>query len=138
MSPIRSGPGRASGLVDKLLGEGLDPSTIRNTLNPLQAIYRRALRREQVAVNPTVGLEIPASRGRRDRIAEPVDGAALIESLPAGDRALWATAMYAGLRRGELRGLRWTDIDLEGGTVANRHHGPVRSAPVDPTRTGGV
>jgi len=113
--------GDVQGLVDKLLGEGLDPSTIRNTLNPLQAIYRRALTREQVAVNPTVGLEIPASRGRRDRIAEPVEGAALIESLPAGDRALWATAMYAGLRRGELRGLRWTDIDLEGGVIRVEH-----------------
>lgn len=105
--------GDVQGLVDKLLGEGLDPSTIKNTLNPLQAIYRRALAREQVAVNPTVGLEIPAARGKRDRIA----GAALMDALPAEDRALWATAMYAGLRRGELRGLRWSDINLETGII---------------------
>ena len=98
-------------------GEGLDPSTIRNTLNPLQAMYRRALAREQVAVNPTIGLEIPAARGRRDRIAAPCEGAALIEALPEADRAVWATAMYAGLRRGELRGLRWSDIDLDGGLI---------------------
>lgn len=25
--------------------------------------------------------------------------------------------MYAGLRRGELRGLRWSDIDLDGGLI---------------------
>ena len=94
------------GLVDKLLNEGFDPSTIRNTLNPLQAIYRRALAREQVTANPTAGLEIPAARGRRDRVAAPVECAALIEALPGEDRAVWAAAMYAGLRRGELRGLR--------------------------------
>jgi integrase len=35
-----------------------------------------------------------------------------IELLPAEDRALWATAFYAGLRRGELQALRCMDIDL--------------------------
>jgi integrase len=29
------------------------------------------------------------------------------------DRALWATALYAGLRRGELMALRGEDIDLQ-------------------------
>ena len=32
--------------------KGLDPSTIRNALMPLRAIYRRALARGEVAVNP--------------------------------------------------------------------------------------
>lgn len=35
--------------VDRLLGEGLSPSTVGNTLNPLQAIYRHAVRRDLVA-----------------------------------------------------------------------------------------
>jgi integrase len=34
----------------------------------------------------------------------------LLEALPADDRALWATATYAGLRRGELRALRASDL----------------------------
>ena len=46
--------------ADRLLAQGLDPSTIRNTLMPLRAIYRRALSRGEVAVNPTTG-----SRSRR-------------------------------------------------------------------------
>jgi integrase len=36
----------------------------------------------------------------------------LIELLPPEDRALWASAFYAGLRRGELQALRCEDIDL--------------------------
>jgi integrase len=37
--------------------------------------------------------------------------------LPLADRALWATALYAGLRRGELLALTWECIDFEGGVV---------------------
>lgn len=37
----------------------------------------------------------------------------LIAALPEDARALWATAFYAGLRRGELRALRWSDVDLQ-------------------------
>lgn len=33
-------------------------------------------------------------------------------NLPATDRAFWATAFYAGLRRGELQALRSRDIDF--------------------------
>jgi integrase len=104
-------------LADRLLGKGLDPSTIRNALMPLRAIYRRAVSRGEVAVNPTTGLELPAVRGRRDRIASPTEAAALLAALPEGDRALWATAFYAGLRRGELMALTWDDVDLAAGLI---------------------
>lgn len=99
-------------LVDAMAAEGFAPATIHNALDPLRAIYRRAIQREQVAVNPTTGLELPPSRTSRDRIADPTEAAALLAALPAGERALWATAFYAGLRRGELAALRWADIDL--------------------------
>jgi integrase len=98
--------------VDRLLGEGLAPGTIRNTLNPMQAIYRRAIELELLGVNPTVNVKMPRSRGRRDRIASAAEAARLLEALPAAERPLWATAFYAGLRRGELRALRWSDVDL--------------------------
>jgi len=104
-------------IVDSLRAEGHSPSTIQTTLLPLRAIYRRELARGRVAVNPTSGLELPAVRGGRDRIAEPEEAANLITALPAKDRPLWATAMYAGLRRGELRALRWEDVDLAAGVL---------------------
>src|SRR5439155_3180081 len=99
-------------LIDRLLADDHDPSTIRNTLLPVRAIYRRALTRGEVALNPTVGLELPAVRGRRDRIASREEAAALLAALDR-DRALWATAMYAGLRLGELFALDWKNVDLE-------------------------
>jgi integrase len=103
--------------ADRMLAAGLDASTIRNTLIPLRAMYRRALARGEVAINPVAGVELPSVRGRRERIAAPAEAAALIEALPEDDRAAWATALYAGLRLGELLALHDEDVDLELGVI---------------------
>jgi integrase len=99
--------------ADRLLADGLDPSTIQGTLMPVRVIYKRAVKRGEVAVNPTSLLDLPASTGTRDRIAAPAEAAQLIAAVPVEHRALWATAFYAGLRRGELMALEWSSIDLE-------------------------
>ena len=41
----------------------------------------------------------------------------LIAAVASRDRALWATAIYAGLRRGELQALRRADVDLATGII---------------------
>jgi integrase len=103
--------------VDVLVAEGLDPSTIRNTLMPLRVIYRRAVSRGVVAINPVVGIELPAVRGRRERIASPDEAQRLLSVLPGRDRPVWATAIYSGLRAGELQALTWDCVDLASGVI---------------------
>ncbi|HUO72391.1 MAG TPA: site-specific integrase [Solirubrobacteraceae bacterium] len=103
--------------ADRMLADELDPSTIRNTLVPLRAIFRRSLARGEVALNPVAGVELPSVRGTRDRIASPAEAVALIEAVPEDDRAVWAMAFYAGLRLGELWALRDEDVDLEAGVI---------------------
>lgn len=104
-------------LAERLGGDGVAPNTIEATFIPLRAIFRREVHRERLKVNPCSGLKLPKAQTRRDRIASPVEGARLLAELPAGDRPIWATAMYAGLRRGELRALRARRLDVRGGLI---------------------
>jgi integrase len=104
-------------LADEMLDAGLSASTVRNTLKPLQVIYRCALQDGVVAVNPTTSLRLPAVRGTRDRIAPPEEVERLLAALRPDDRALWATAFYAGLRRGEIAALDWSCVDLAAGVI---------------------
>jgi integrase len=113
-----------------LSAEGLDASTVRNVIMPLRAIYRRALSRGDVAVNPTTALELPAVSGRRDRIASPAEAVDLLAALDPRDRVIWATALYAGLRRGELMALRWDDVDVTSGLLRVERSWDVREGTV--------
>ncbi len=126
-------------LVDRLLGTGADPSTVRNAVAPLRVIFRRALARGDVAVNPTRGLELPSVAGRRDRIVSPSEAEDLLAVLLSHDRALWATALYAGLRRGELLALEWSNIDLGAGHIrVERSFDPKERVFIAPKSRAGV
>jgi hypothetical protein len=84
-------------LKEQLSGEGRSASTIRNTFVPLQAIYRRARQNGAVSINPTADLPLPTARSR-ERAATPLEAGELLKPLEQFERALWATAFYAGLR----------------------------------------
>ena len=55
-----------------------------------------------------------------------------IAALPRlDDRALWAVALYGGMRAGELRALRWSAVDLAAGRIRVERNLPVDAARVD-------
>ncbi len=129
-------------LADQLLADGHDPSTIRNTFMGLRAFYRRAVARGDVALNPTAGLQLPAVRGRRDRIATVSEADKLLAALPDGDRAVWSTAFLGGLRRGELMALDVTHV-FDGNEVASliavdRSYDPVAGEFITPKSHAGT
>ena len=103
--------------VYRLGSDGLDPSTVQVTLLPLRAIFRHAVELGELMTNPCDGLKMPALGRGRDRIATPQEAESLIAALALEDRAIWATAMYAGLRRGELQALPASGIDLAAGVI---------------------
>lgn len=130
--------GDLQAFIDRMLTEELAASTIRNTINPLQAIFRHAVRRELAPLNPTRDLELPVARGRRDRIATAVEASRLIEALPPEDQGLWATAFYAGLRRGELQALRGSDIDLKRSEIHVQRSWDQEEGPIPPKSKAGT
>jgi integrase len=124
-------------IVDQWLSDGQSASTIRNAIKPLQAIYRRARSRDGLlATNPTHDLELPAPRPKEVEIVSVEVATGLLDAVPVDDRPLWATALYAGLRYGELRALRWGAVDLASGAIHVRESWDPKEGTITPkTRT---
>jgi integrase len=103
------------------------PVMVRKVLSSLSALVADAQERGLVAQNVVRGLRTRRSRGK-DRRAEchssgklkvgvdiptPEEVRAIIAHLDGRWRPFFLTAIFTGLRASELRGLRWTDIDLK-------------------------
>ena len=135
LSELRRGDLQA--LVDRLLGQSLSASKVRNVIMPLRAIYRHAMERDEVMTNPTTNLRLPTDLGSRDRVASADEAVLLITALPEADRALWATAFYAGLRLGELRALRWDDVGLAAGVITVERSWDAKEGVIEPKSAKG-
>jgi integrase len=94
--------------------------TVQGALTPLSGIMAHAVRKGYVARNPVTLLtrdERPEKNERPKRILEPDEIDRLLAAAPEKYRPIIATAIYTGLRLGELLGLRWADVDFAQGVV---------------------
>ena len=104
--------------------------TVEGYRRTLRAALSVAQRRGLIAVNPALGRmdALPsASRGAAPGLVvwEPTQIAAFLEYVRVvGDRlaVLYEVAAYTGLRPGELCGLRWSDLDADGGGLSVRQN----------------
>ena len=125
-------------LRDRLRGQGLSASKVRNALMPLRVIFRDALEAEDVDTNPFLGVKLGPAGARRTRATDARETRELLAALPAGKvRAAYAIAAYAGLRRGEIRGLRWGDIDLANGVLRVERSMDDKAGVVEPKTSAG-
>jgi integrase len=93
--------------------ERFEANTIRLQLSVLHDIFKTARVEELVDSNPVEGAEKPKPKRRRWRILEPVEVGRVLRAF--GDeqaRTIFLTLMLTGVRRFELQGLRWRDVDL--------------------------
>ena len=63
---------------------------------------------------------------------------ALIAALPESEQAFWALALFASVRRGELRGLQVDDIDFDAGLVRVRRGWDDLEGEIDPKTFAGA
>jgi integrase len=99
----------------------------KRVLTNLKSILRDAQRRGNVAQNVADGVTIAADKRGDGRLEVGIDiptpteiSKILAAAAPGWKRALLVTAVFTGLRSSELRGLRWTDVDLAKGELQVR------------------
>lgn len=100
---------------------GLSPRTVQYMRAILRAALAQALRWGYVERN-VAALATPPRQKPKQVAALSAEHAARLIDATREDRLgnLFATALYTGLRQGELLGLRWPDIDLDAGTLRVR------------------
>ncbi len=121
------------------------PATRTKLLAMMHGIFKRAIKVWGLPFNPARDIEKPPpSRSGDLEVFSPEEVWALVRAASSEqDAAIFLTAAFTGLRRGELVALRWRDVDFSGsiirvrasyheGVLSTPKSGKVRSVPMAP------
>ena len=114
-------PGDVQTFLNAKSATGLSPRTVAYLRNVLRQALGHAERTELVGRN-VARLVVPPRIPRREIQPLSPDEARTFLGAIAGQRfeALYLVALGCGLRQGEILGLRWSDVDLDGATITVR------------------
>src|SRR5829696_2664493 len=124
------------GLYREKLDSGLSPRTVQYVHVTLHKALKQAVIDGLIPRNATEAVKPPQVRREEMQPLSPEQVKVLLEA--ARDErleALYVLAVTAGLRQGELLGLKWEDVDLEAGllrvcrTLVTTKGGPQLAAP---------
>ncbi len=120
---VKLTPGHLQFFYQERLRAGLAPSSVRYMHAVLHRALKQAHRWRLVRENVAAATDPPIPRPDEIRPLDADQVKMLLSAAnEAGDRlqALYVVAVTAGLRIGELSGLKWEDLDLERGTMQVR------------------
>jgi integrase len=106
---------RIDAFRERMLAEGhLSRRTVQKILVLLHGILKRAKRKGWITSNPAEDAERVTVRRTGDfNVLSPEEVHAVARAEPSELlAAIYVTAAFTGLRMGELRGLRWSDVDF--------------------------
>lgn len=106
--------------IQKLEEKGLAPSSIKRIKNILNSIFNVALKWEIIQKNPIKDVTVPKSRKEDIEIFSEEEIQVLLQVLekePPRSKVLIKLALSTGMRKGELLGLQWEDINFEEGII---------------------
>jgi integrase len=103
-------------------GKELSPRSVDYIHVTLQKALTQAMRDDLISRNVATGERPRSSRQRKEIKALSSGQARALLEAARGTRneALYVVAVHTGLRQGELLGLKWADVDLEGRRLSVR------------------
>lgn len=107
--------------VGRCCQRSVSERTARDAWTTLRAALNNAVRDELLTRNPAALLRVAKPRPRKAKPWSVEEVRQFLESARAGQDPLYAAyvlILVLGLRRGEVLGLRWEDVDLDGGELA--------------------
>jgi integrase len=116
-------PDHVRKLYREKLDGGLAPRTVLHIHRTLSKALKQAHDDGLIPRNAAASVKAPQPRRQEIRPLSRGQVRTLLEAAgEAGDRleALYVVAVTAGLRRGELLGLKWEDVDLDAGMLQVR------------------
>lgn len=121
-------PAHVQGLLDKLRVSGsrrgtpLSPRSVQYAYTVLKMALSFAVGQGFIPRNPAAVLKRPQARASEMQSWTVAEAAAFLDHV-AEDRlyAAWLLFLQRGPRRGEIAGLRWTDVDLDTGRLSIVH-----------------
>src|SRR5215217_6898673 len=119
-------------LYRERLDSGLSPRTVQYVHVVMHRALKQAVRWDLVPRNVSEAVDPPRIHRKEMHPLSPVQARNFLE-VAREDRleTLYVVALHCGLRQGELFGLRWSDVDLEEGTLqVNRTLTQTKDGPV--------
>src|SRR5215217_4048616 len=106
------------GLYRDRLDSGLSGSTVQKVHHVLHKALAQAVKWNLIPRNPADGVKAPTPTPKEMRPLSAKEAWQLFEAAQ-DDRleALYVLAVHTGMRRGELLGLKWEDVDLDSSTI---------------------
>ena len=106
--------------LNKNTGGKLSPKTIRNYVAFVSSILSYAVKMGLIQDNPCRRVTLPHTTRKEKDVYTLEEAQHFLESLetaPLRYQTFCVLAIYSGLRRGELLGLEWPDIDFDSRTI---------------------
>lgn len=112
-------PQHIAALYADLAGRGLSAHNVHAVLS---GSLRQAVTWNLIARNPAAAVRTPRIARRDIAFLDPTQARQLVTAV-AGDplEALYLVAIFTGMRLGELLGLQWRDVDVDGRRLLVRH-----------------
>lgn len=106
------------GCVNEMVVAKMKPGTIRRIYSILHEALEDAITWKLLAANPCKGVIVPRQEDEEMQALTAEQAQTLLDAARGTDiEGLITLALATGLRRGELFGLKWSDVDFERGCL---------------------